>query len=160
MGNGSHLAETFSNREVHDGTCYRAAGWLPVGESKGYARHRADFYREHGQPKRLWLKPLQADAKEILCALVLPQAQLQGGHSAAAGVLPLTQPQCYSLSVPWPCCAALRSARRLRQTPRKSPVFASNSRKSARKCPPLSQTHDGEVMKAEEKIMGRCREKI
>ena len=61
------------------------------------------------KPKRLWLKPLQADAKEILCAPVLPQAQLQGGHSAAAGVLPLTQPQCYSLSVPWPCCAPLCS---------------------------------------------------
>ncbi len=93
------LAETFSDREVHAGTCYRAAGWLPVGESKGYARHRADFYREHGRPKRLWLKPLQADAKEILCAPVLPQAQLDGGHSAAAGVLPLTQPQNYSLAV-------------------------------------------------------------
>ena len=34
------LATTFSDREVHAGTCYRAAGWLPVGESKGYARHR------------------------------------------------------------------------------------------------------------------------
>lgn len=93
------LATTFSDREVHAGTCYRAAGWLPVGESKGYARHRADFYREHGRPKRIWLKPLQANAKEILCAPVLPQAQLGGGHSAAAGVLPLTQQQSYSLAV-------------------------------------------------------------
>ena len=139
MGNGSHLAETFSNREVHDGTCYRAAGWLPVGESKGYARHRADFYREHGQPKRLWLKPLQADAKEILCALVLPQAQLQGGHSAAAGVLPLTQPQCYSLSVPWPCCAALRSAllavyARLRENHPCLPAILENLRANPHLC--------------------------
>ena len=99
------LAETFSDREMHAGTCYRAAGWLPVGESKGYARHRADFYREHGKPKRLWLKPLQDNAREILCSPVLPKAQQEGGHSSAAGVLPFTQSQCSSLA------AALRQVK-------------------------------------------------
>ena len=53
------LAETFTDIESFAGTCYKAAGWEPCGMSKGFGReHRADFYREHQRPKKLWLKPL------------------------------------------------------------------------------------------------------
>jgi hypothetical protein len=93
------LAESFSDIEQHAGTCYRAAGWLPVGESKGYSRHRADFYREHGRPKRLWLKHLQPDAIDILCSPVVPVAQRAGAASSAHGVLPFSPSAIYSLAV-------------------------------------------------------------
>jgi hypothetical protein len=62
------LAETFTDPEAYQGTCYKASAWEPVGTSQGYERHRADFYREHGQPKRLWLRPLHPSAKALLRA--------------------------------------------------------------------------------------------
>ena len=30
------LAETFTDIEAFEGTCYRASGWQPLGKSKGY----------------------------------------------------------------------------------------------------------------------------
>ena len=50
------LAETFTDLEQFEGTCYKAAGWVPGGLTKGFGRHRADFYQRHGRPKKLWLK--------------------------------------------------------------------------------------------------------
>ena len=44
------LAETFTDIEQFHGTCYKAAGWEPVGMSKGYSRHRADFYLRSLKP--------------------------------------------------------------------------------------------------------------
>ena len=66
------LAETFTDIECFEGTCYRAAGWQPCGMTKGFERHRADFYREHKRPKKLWIKPLARDAREVLCAERVP----------------------------------------------------------------------------------------
>ena len=65
------LAETFTDPESHAGTCYKAAGWEPVGRTAGFTRHRCDFFTWHDHPKRLWLKPLAPHAKEKLCALEL-----------------------------------------------------------------------------------------
>jgi len=47
------LAETFTDIEAFEGTCYKAAGWMPCGLTKGCKRHRADFYREHRRFKKL-----------------------------------------------------------------------------------------------------------
>jgi hypothetical protein len=92
------LAETFTDIERFDGTCYKASGWEAVGMSKGFGRHRADFYVRHDRPKKLWLKRLRSDAKEILCAAQLPLAQEKGGHSNAHGVMPLNESQHRSLA--------------------------------------------------------------
>jgi hypothetical protein len=62
------LAETFTDPEAHAGTCYKAAGWLPVGQTVGFQRHRCDFFAFHDHPKRLWLQPLDPHAQEKLCA--------------------------------------------------------------------------------------------
>jgi hypothetical protein len=83
------LAETFTDIEAYEGTCYKAAGWEPVGRSKGFGRHRADFYVRHDRPKKLWLKKLQPDACELLCAAQLPEIQQGGGACNAHGVMPL-----------------------------------------------------------------------
>jgi len=38
--------------------------------SKGFgSEHRADFYREHKRPKKLWLKPLSRNTRVILCGI-------------------------------------------------------------------------------------------
>ena len=50
------VAESFTDPEQFSGTCYKAAGWEPVGFTEGNSRHRADFYVPNERPKRLWLK--------------------------------------------------------------------------------------------------------
>lgn len=92
------LAETFTDIEQFAGTCYKASGWEAVGQSQGYARHRADFYVRNDRPKRLWLKKLHADAVAILGGATLPSAQEPGGHSNAHGVMPLNEAQRRSLA--------------------------------------------------------------
>lgn len=87
------LAETFTDPELYAGTCYKAAGWEAVGKSKGYSRHRADFYVANDRPKRLWLKPLILNAREVLCAGVVPEAQRSGQTHAPTGTLPLKSGQ-------------------------------------------------------------------
>lgn len=93
------LAETFTDPEAYQGTCYKASAWEPVGTSQGYERHRADFYREHGQPKRLWLRPLHPSAKKLLRAEdpALPEVCRPGLRRAPTGTLPLKNAQLPSL---------------------------------------------------------------
>jgi len=94
------LAETFTDIELFEGTCYRAAGWIPVGLTKGFARHAADFYRFHDRPKKLWLHALGGltpeQARDILCG-PLPEVCEPGATSSAAGLLPIPAPEAYSL---------------------------------------------------------------
>lgn len=91
------LAETFTDIEQFEGTCYKASGWEPVGMSKGYGRHRGEFYIRNDRPKKLWLKELCADSRELLCGPQLPAAYQAGGQSNAHGVMPLDMAQCRSL---------------------------------------------------------------
>lgn len=95
------LAETFTDIELFEGTCYKASGWLPVGLTKGYGRQRADFYHFHGRPKKLWLKPLgrlaPAEVRALLCG-PLPTVCRRGAQSSASGVLPIPEPMIYSLA--------------------------------------------------------------
>jgi hypothetical protein len=71
FGHAVVLAETFVERDRFAGTCYRAAGWSAVGETKGFGR-RAGTYYEHGITKRVFLRPLHRRARQLLtdpCAL-------------------------------------------------------------------------------------------
>ncbi|NWG76067.1 MAG: ISAs1 family transposase, partial [Rubrivivax sp.] len=92
------LAETFTDPEAHAGTCYKAAGWQPVGMSAGFQRnHRCDYFLHHGRPKRIWLRPLHPRALQWLCAAHLPadcQAALTEGAGARCA---LNAPQQRSL---------------------------------------------------------------
>ncbi|HEX9596245.1 MAG TPA: Druantia anti-phage system protein DruA, partial [Anaerolineales bacterium] len=68
------LAETFSDIEQYEGTCYKASNWIACGRTKGFARHRIDYYRKHDRPKKLWLKTLNRNTRRILTAMDLPPA--------------------------------------------------------------------------------------
>ena len=59
------IAETFVERDRFAGTCYRAAGWLPVGETKGFGRKDGTYY-EHGVPKRVFVRALHRRAQALL----------------------------------------------------------------------------------------------
>jgi hypothetical protein len=52
-----YLAETFVDIARFKGTCYRAANWLELGQTKGSAKKGND-YHYHGQPKAIYLYPL------------------------------------------------------------------------------------------------------
>lgn len=91
------LAETFTDPESHAGTCYKAAGWEPVGFSGRDGRHYGEKLPEAVRPKKLWLKPLHPQARDRLCAPELALAH-RDGVAAHAGVrCPLKSPQLQSL---------------------------------------------------------------
>lgn len=90
------LAETFVDVERFAGTCYRAAGWEPLGLTDGN-RRSADYYVPNERPKQLWVKPLTGDARERLCAPEVHSAQERGLNAAPVGVMPLRQPELESL---------------------------------------------------------------
>lgn len=68
------LAETFVDPARFAGTCYRAANWIDVGATRGFAKTNAT-YIEHGQPKRILVYPLVRQARAIL-SCPLPHARL------------------------------------------------------------------------------------
>lgn len=83
--------------ESFEGTCYKASGWEALGKTRGYSRHRADFYVRHDRPKKLWVKPLRKTACAILCGPVLAEPYQGGAKSSAHGVMPLKAKQMMSL---------------------------------------------------------------
>lgn len=91
------LAESFTDPESYAGTCYKASNWEPVGYSAGYSRHRADFYVANDRPKRLWLRPLVADARQQLRAVQVPEDSQAGLMAAPSGTLPINAKQVGSL---------------------------------------------------------------
>ncbi|MFP3871172.1 MAG: Druantia anti-phage system protein DruA, partial [Syntrophobacteria bacterium] len=61
------LAETFVEKERFAGTCYQAANWICVGETRG--RGKMDRYNTFSQPvKTIWLYPLTQRYQERLWA--------------------------------------------------------------------------------------------
>jgi hypothetical protein len=61
-----HLLETFVERDRFRGTCYQAANWIHVGETKGMAKRGHD-HRFHGSIKDVYLYPLTKNFRKELC---------------------------------------------------------------------------------------------
>jgi hypothetical protein len=59
------LAETFVDPARFSATCYRAAGWLRLGETRGYAR-RSGGWEHHGRPKVVLVRELARGARQVL----------------------------------------------------------------------------------------------
>lgn len=91
------LAESFTDPEAYAGTCYKASNWEAVGHSAGYSRHRADYYIPNDRPKRLWLRPLVPEARQLLRSLDLPADYRAGLAAPPSGTLPVNAQQLGSL---------------------------------------------------------------
>jgi uncharacterized protein DUF4338/DDE family transposase len=65
------LLETFVDPARFRGTVYRAANWQQVGDSRGFRRIQRGYSASSGSPKKVFLKPLQADAQTVLSRPVL-----------------------------------------------------------------------------------------
>lgn len=59
------MAETFVDPARFAGTCYRAANWTPLGETRGFGKKNGQWV-EHGMPKRVFVYPLWRRACERL----------------------------------------------------------------------------------------------
>lgn len=60
------LLETFVDRSRFQGTCYRAANWTYLGETKGSGKSGAS-YHHHGIIKSVFVYPLKSDFRRRLC---------------------------------------------------------------------------------------------
>ena len=60
-----YLLETFVEKERFKGTCYKAANWIWVGQTKDTAK-RGNNHLFHGRIKDVYLYPLRKDFKEKL----------------------------------------------------------------------------------------------
>ena len=65
------LAETFVDSSRFRGTCYRAAGWQVLGQTRGYSKCNRHYW-ENGRPKMVLVRPLVRDAVFRLLAPFLP----------------------------------------------------------------------------------------
>jgi hypothetical protein len=68
------LAESFVDPQRFRGTAYKVSGWVNPGATAGFARHAADYYVAHDQPKQLWVRELVPHARRKLRAEKLPPA--------------------------------------------------------------------------------------
>jgi len=65
-GHPIHIVETFVERDRFKGTCYKAANWRCVGQTKG--RSRQDRFMDLSVPvKDIYLYPLTRNFRKVLC---------------------------------------------------------------------------------------------
>lgn len=62
------LAETFVSPSRFQGTCYRAANWVEIGVTKGYAK-RGSHYRNSQEPKLIFLYGMEKHIRKKLLQL-------------------------------------------------------------------------------------------
>ena len=61
------LIETFVQSDRFSGTCYKAANWTFLGQTKG--RGKLDRYNNKAIPiKDIWVYPLAKNFKSVLCS--------------------------------------------------------------------------------------------
>ena len=65
------LAESSVDPALYEGTCYKAAGWLALGATGGFARDHRDFYVDLEHPKQLWVAPTDPCATNFVGAAQL-----------------------------------------------------------------------------------------
>jgi len=75
------LAETFIDHNLFKGTCYKAAGWVPLGKTKGFGRNAGRYYH-HSSKKTIFIKPVKKDAPRLLSSPFLTE-ELTGRASLA-----------------------------------------------------------------------------
>ena len=80
------LAESFSDPDRHEGIIYKASNWIPLGFSKGFKRHKVEFYTDEKKPKKYWVFPLEKKAQQLLSSSSpLPEKFQKGTCQGVAG---------------------------------------------------------------------------
>jgi hypothetical protein len=79
FGHPAVLLETFVDPQRFLGTVYKAANWMYVGNTKGFRRTRYGYTATSQSPKMVFIRPLQADVRTLLCQPILPSPYRIGG---------------------------------------------------------------------------------
>jgi len=97
------LLETFVDPTHFVGTIYQAANWRYVGDSRGYQRIRGGYSNAQSSPKRVFVHPLQRNARALLSRPRVtevyktgaPRMKLSAKHmqSLPAYFMPVTDPR-------------------------------------------------------------------
>ncbi len=66
FGHPIALLETFVDPQRFQGTIYKAANWIYVGNTKGFQRTRQGYSATAQSPKMVFVKPLISDAQALL----------------------------------------------------------------------------------------------
>lgn len=64
-GDKINLLETFVEKERFEGTCYKAANWVYLGQTQGSAK-RGSKHHYHGNIKKIFVYPLSKDFRQRL----------------------------------------------------------------------------------------------
>jgi len=59
------MAETFIDHSLFQGSCYKAAGFITLGKTKGFRRHNGYYYK-HGVSKTIMIRLLHSQAHKWL----------------------------------------------------------------------------------------------
>jgi hypothetical protein len=92
------MVETFVDPKRFRGTCYRAAGWMALGQTSGYGKSGKKWV-QHGRVKQVFVKPLHRDWQRLLAdpmpdlafhrgmrRMKLNEAQAEGLKAALRGI--------------------------------------------------------------------------
>jgi len=79
------LIETFVDRQRYNGTCYRAANWIEVGETKGRGRQDQNN-RQEVPVKKVLLYALDKETRAVLC-------RCEGAATTAKAPMPEAKPE-------------------------------------------------------------------
>ena len=79
FGHPIALLETFVDPQRFQGTIYKAANWIYVGNTKGFQRTRQGYSNTAQSPKMVFVKPLISDAQALLSRPILKPAYRTGG---------------------------------------------------------------------------------
>ena len=79
------VVETFVDPAQFCGTVYTASNWRELGQTDGWGRHQRDYYVQHDQPKRLFVRELVPNARRSLQAEQLKPALAQVEKKAGWG---------------------------------------------------------------------------
>lgn len=78
-GHPVHAMETFVDRSRFQGTCYRAANWRRLGETRGRTRNDRE-HRIHAAVKDVYMYPLVKDFKKALLDPPAPESEGRAGR--------------------------------------------------------------------------------
>ena len=73
------LLETFVDPQRFQGTIYKAANWIYVGDTKGFHRSGQGYSATAQSPKMVFVKPLLSDAQALLSRPIVKPAYRTGG---------------------------------------------------------------------------------
>jgi hypothetical protein len=96
------LLETFVDPQRFQGTVYKAANWLYVGDTKGFRRIRQGYTATASSPKMVFIKPLQVDARVLLCQAILQPPYRTGGSKMMLNAQQMQSLPCYFAEIPDP----------------------------------------------------------